>query len=192
MTKLTRRTALSGIAALPVLAAGAPAVAEGNPDAELFAKIARFLEITRDHEEIGAHYKAMREAVEADPACPVSDTWADSRGEVDPWHAFLGERGVWIECDRWNDSARRVEVAVRDVFRTPAQTAAGVLAKAEILRVAVGPFSRADGDHDENLLCAQWDYSGTDEKGDAVKVGEVDFLAAIVEDLTRIAGRATA
>lgn len=195
---ISRRTALSGIAALPVLAA-VPAVAEGTPDTELLAKVARFEAIHREHRQIEQAHHALFKALEAEYPAPRLGDFSDD----DAWRAaevrrraYARERGLDASSQRWNESGKIVREAVRDVFRTPATTAAGILAKLRIYRVAVGEFSRAEfGDEydaDDTLFYAQFhDWTDEDENGRMEPIGEdTDFLAIIIEDVARLTGRA--
>ena len=149
-----------------------------SADIEVAEKAERFADLYEEARRLERAYRTLRDRAEADPACPplhCGRDWSDRS-------AFLEAHGVWAACDKWNEAHEVVGKTVRDLFRTPARTPAGILIKLRVLRMAVGPFSESDGyEHDDNLLSTQRVYDDSE-----ATVEECDFLAAVIGDLERM------
>lgn len=180
MTTTTRRKALASIAALPALAA-APAVADAATDAALFAAAERFTNIYGEHLAIERDHKAFRASVEADIPLPRYDENLTSEEGLAAhlrWQEHMEKRGVWASSDRWNETSEAAGAAAKAVFSIPATTVAGVLVKAEILRLARGEDN--DPNEADDALAS---YDGSD--------GQAPWIDIVLADLRNIAGRAT-
>jgi len=151
-----------------------------SADIEVAEKAERFANLYEQARRLEHFYREMRASAEADPDCPPMHCGYDWNDRS----AFLEARGVWAACDKWNEAHEVVGKTVRDLFRTPARSPAGILIKLRVLRMAVGPFSESDGyEHDDNLLSTQRVYDDSE-----ATVEECDFLAAVMADLERMAG----
>ncbi len=178
-TPVSRRKLLRGSAMVAAISALPEVALAAGADAELLAKCAEFWRLLDRSEVAHGKWAKAREVAEADPACPdffrrKYKSRKAHRAALAAWEAFMDAhvphdliKGCHVAC-------MAVGTTLRDIFQTPAVTAAGILAKAKILERA------KDSDYFEStdsLNC----YEGEE--------GEPSWFASVLADLTSLTGQ---
>ncbi|MFN4088705.1 MAG: hypothetical protein ACK4QW_06620 [Alphaproteobacteria bacterium] len=210
---ITRRAMLATVATIaPVAALAAVPLDTGElpqyaaDDAELLALVAEFHRLEEVHQEVWTAYKVRRSEMEKS-APPLSDPrdHSDKAMAQDRKHRdYLDANGCGDLYDRACRAGSAAGMMLREVFKTPARTPAGILAKVELYRLAYGSDPQGAGEHGEvagNVDLDAYDvdywtdYDDVDENGEAATVDDPDWrpwLDTIVADLRALAGEVRA
>jgi hypothetical protein len=143
MKSMSRREALLASAAALALAP-LPAVASGNPDAELLALGVAFDKAYAECNELGELAGAKKTEAENHPDRPnlwaaelgTEEASANAKAYFEFFEAYVGDSFA-----RWNAAGDKMGKLANRIFATPAHTPAGMLLKARILYTNFGDSS---------------------------------------------------
>lgn len=207
----TRRRFLSTAAAVSLAPAAALAAVPldadmtgplvADDDAELLALVAEFRTLWAVSEAIGNEHTARRD--EAERIYPDERTEDDG---LDATHDKLHARWLLVQAHVGEDSFEQATKAhcaaghkLREVFKVPARTVPGILAKVELWTLAYGTEPLRDAGLGTELdsfdVDNETDWDDVDENGDPQEYDDPDWrpwMQTILDDLRAMAGGAQA
>lgn len=171
-------------------------------DAELLALVAAFYDLEREHERVVTEWRQAREEAEKTaPPEPDDDDDLDTTREKNMARSrYINTAGGHDLYETVCRAGNAAGMTLREVFKTPARTPAGILAKVELYRLAYGSDPQGDnargevqGNADLDAYDVDYwtDYDDVDEDGEAATVDDPDWrpwLDTIVADLRTLAG----
>jgi hypothetical protein len=143
MSELSRRTALTAVAALPALAAPAAVNAAPFPDAELLELGRLFDKLERQHKATLAEEMPLNDAVHAKRQ--------QIRGPLtnEEYTRLFESVGPWPTPDS-DERYSAMDPVMQRIAALPATTCAGLAVKARVARFACGPRLYELSDEDAN------------------------------------------
>ena len=130
--QISRRNALLGAGAAAAVA-GVPAGAQAG-DVVLLGRIARFNSLYDNYRRVQAKDVAHRARIAAMPDCPGFDPPTLSRA----YEAFMEKHDAYRYYHEGGPPIEQAEPLAEAIFKTPAETARGVLEKLKIAHAAIG------------------------------------------------------